>query len=89
MKDGQLFHILSYGQGSMAPMAGQLSRADRWHVVNYVRSMQESAKNKAAASDGEADAKSSEASKSPTDEKEPDSQDDAAQAPAHDEAKQP
>ena len=44
MKDGQLFHILSYGQGSMSPMAGQLSRASRWDAVNYVRSLQEAAK---------------------------------------------
>ncbi len=41
MKDGQLFHILSYGQGSMAPMAGQLSRDRRWDVINYIRSLQQ------------------------------------------------
>jgi mono/diheme cytochrome c family protein len=44
MKDGQLFHILTFGQGSMPPMAGQLSRASRWDAVNFVRSLQESAK---------------------------------------------
>jgi mono/diheme cytochrome c family protein len=44
MKDGQLFHILSYGQGSMPSMAAQLSRADRWDAVNYVRSLQDAAK---------------------------------------------
>ncbi len=43
MKDGQLFHILTYGQGSMASMAAQLSRPRRWDVINYVRSMQQSA----------------------------------------------
>lgn len=40
MKDGQLFHILSHGQGSMPGFAGQVSRAQRWDVVNYVRSLQ-------------------------------------------------
>ena len=40
MKDGQLFHILTYGQGSMSPFAAQLARDRRWDVINYVRSMQ-------------------------------------------------
>lgn len=44
MKDGQLFHILTYGQGSMSPMVAQLNRARRWDVINYVRSLQRSAK---------------------------------------------
>ena len=44
MKDGQLFHILTYGQGSMAPMAAQLTRDRRWDVINYVRSLQQAAK---------------------------------------------
>ncbi len=43
MKDGQLFHILTYGQGSMASMAAQLSQPRRWDVINYVRSMQQRA----------------------------------------------
>jgi mono/diheme cytochrome c family protein len=43
MKDGQLFHILTYGQGSMAPMAAQLSRERRWDVINYVRDLQSKA----------------------------------------------
>lgn len=43
MQDGQLLHILTYGQGSMAPMAAQLSRERRWDVINYVRSLQQAA----------------------------------------------
>lgn len=43
MKDGQLFHILTYGQGSMSSMAAQLNRSQRWDVINYIRSMQQSA----------------------------------------------
>lgn len=41
MKDGQLFHILTYGQGSMAPVAGQLTRRQRWDAVNFVRDLQD------------------------------------------------
>ncbi len=40
MKDGQLFHILTYGQGSMASMAAQLDHDPRWDVINFVRSLQ-------------------------------------------------
>ena len=43
MKDGQLFHVLTYGQGNMPPYAGQISRPDRWNVIAYVRQMQEKA----------------------------------------------
>ncbi len=43
MKDGQLFHILTYGQGSMPPMAAQLTRDRRWDVINFVRAMQKNA----------------------------------------------
>ncbi len=43
MKDGQLFHILTYGgQTSMPDFAAQLSPDLRWDVVNYIRSMQPS-----------------------------------------------
>jgi mono/diheme cytochrome c family protein len=41
LKDGQMFHILTYGQGSMAAYAGQLSRADRWHAILHVRTLQQ------------------------------------------------
>lgn len=40
MKDGQLFHILTYGQNIMSSFAGQLSPAQRWNVINYIRNMQ-------------------------------------------------
>ncbi|REJ64809.1 MAG: cytochrome c [Planctomycetota bacterium] len=56
MKDGQLFHILTYGQGSMAPMAAQLRRPERWDVINYVRSMQSTAPPRAGESKTSADA---------------------------------
>ena len=43
MKDGQLFHVLTYGQGNMAPYASQLSREDRWGVILHVRALQQQA----------------------------------------------
>lgn len=41
MKDGQLFHILTYGQGNMPSYAAQLSREDRWRVIIHLRSLQQ------------------------------------------------
>lgn len=41
MKDGQLFHVLTYGQGNMPSYASQVALEDRWRVVTYVRYLQE------------------------------------------------
>jgi mono/diheme cytochrome c family protein len=43
MKEGQLFHILSYGQNNMPSYASQLSREDRWNAILYVRTLQRAA----------------------------------------------
>ncbi len=43
MKDGQLFHILTYGQNYMASYAPLLSREDRWKAILYVRALQQRA----------------------------------------------
>jgi mono/diheme cytochrome c family protein len=40
MPDGQMFHVLTYGQGNMASYAAQLSREDRWRVILHVRALQ-------------------------------------------------
>jgi len=40
MKDGQMFHVLTYGQRNMSSHAAQLSREDRWKVILHVRSLQ-------------------------------------------------
>lgn len=40
MKDGQLFHVLTYGQNNMPSYASQLSREDRWDAITYLRSLQ-------------------------------------------------
>ncbi len=45
MKDGQLFHILTLGQGNMPDFNGQLSREERWDVINYIRRMQATLKS--------------------------------------------
>ena len=41
MADGQMFHILTNGQGTMASYSAQLSPEERWRVVLHVRSLQE------------------------------------------------
>ncbi len=46
MKDGQLFHIITYGQGNMPANAGLLSQDDRWQVIVYLRSLQQDASGK-------------------------------------------
>ena len=40
MADGQIFHILTYGQNNMPSYAAQIDRIDRWAVIEYVRSLQ-------------------------------------------------
>ncbi len=40
MKDGQMFHVLTYGQGNMPAFSTTLSREDRWRVILYVRLLQ-------------------------------------------------
>ncbi len=41
MADGEMFHILTRGQGNMASYAAQLSRSERWAVIAHVRRLQE------------------------------------------------
>ena len=43
MKDGQLLHILTFGQNSMPNFAAQLPPDRRWDVINYIRSLQAAA----------------------------------------------
>jgi mono/diheme cytochrome c family protein len=40
MRDGQMFHILTYGQNNMPPYNVQLTPEERWMVIAYVRSLQ-------------------------------------------------
>jgi mono/diheme cytochrome c family protein len=48
MKDGQMFHVLSFGQNNMASYASQISREDRWKAILYVRDLQAQEARKAA-----------------------------------------
>jgi mono/diheme cytochrome c family protein len=43
MGDGQMFHIVTYGQKNMASYAAQVSREDRWKVILFIRSLQRQA----------------------------------------------
>lgn len=40
MKDGQVFHVLTHGQGNMSGFRGQIPADQRWDLVNYLRSLQ-------------------------------------------------
>jgi mono/diheme cytochrome c family protein len=40
MRDGQIFHIITYGQGNMSAYAPQIARTDRWKVILHIRSLQ-------------------------------------------------
>jgi mono/diheme cytochrome c family protein len=41
MKDGQMFHLVTFGRGAMPAHAGQIPVVDRWKVVLYVRFLQQ------------------------------------------------
>lgn len=43
MKDGQMFHVQTYGQGNMASYASQVSAEDRWLAIMHIRTLQEPA----------------------------------------------
>jgi mono/diheme cytochrome c family protein len=48
MRDGEMFHIMTYGRRNMASFAPQISREDRWKAILHVRSLQEQAPAPAA-----------------------------------------
>jgi mono/diheme cytochrome c family protein len=41
LPEGQMFHILTFGQKNMPSYASQLTVRDRWSVISYIRSIQE------------------------------------------------
>lgn len=49
MKDGQMFHVATFGQKNMPSYAAQVSADDRWKAVLYVRSLQRSLQPQALA----------------------------------------
>lgn len=40
LRDGQMFHIITFGQRNMPSLSPQVSREDRWKVIKYLRSLQ-------------------------------------------------
>lgn len=38
--DGRLFHVMTYGQNLMGSYASQLSRKQRWMIVQYIRTLE-------------------------------------------------
>ena len=40
MKDGQLFHIITFGRGNMPSHAAQVSSGDRWKAILRIRQFQ-------------------------------------------------
>ena len=47
MSDGQMFHVLTFGQKNMPGYAAQVSADDRWKAILHVRGLQEPARLKA------------------------------------------
>jgi len=43
LKDGQIFHTITYGKKNMPSLASQVSRDDRWKTILHVRSLQSTA----------------------------------------------
>ena len=58
MRDGQLLHILTFGQNSMPNFAAQLPPDRRWDVINFIRTLQQQAKPHAEKISVEADTES-------------------------------
>ena len=46
MRDGQMYHIVTFGQRNMPSLASQVSRPDRWNVLAYIRSLQSKQQHK-------------------------------------------
>lgn len=44
--DGQIYHVISMGQGVMGPYASHIPQKYRWQVVQYVRHLQGKGKGK-------------------------------------------
>ena len=40
IKDGEMFHVVTRGQGNMASYASQVAPEDRWKAILHVRSLQ-------------------------------------------------
>ena len=54
LPEGTIFHVVTYGKGNMGSYASQLSRKQRWMVVQYVKQEQNKALATKAASESPA-----------------------------------
>ena len=45
VKDGQLYHTITFGFNNMPAYAAQIAREDRWKIISYIRNLQESFEN--------------------------------------------
>jgi mono/diheme cytochrome c family protein len=48
LKDGEIYHSITLGFGSMGAHGAQIRPADRWNIVLYIRSLQEDLKRQTA-----------------------------------------
>lgn len=44
LRDGEMFHVMTYGQNNMPSYAAQISDDDRWKAILFVRSLQKGGK---------------------------------------------
>ena len=49
MADGTMFHSITYGKGVMGSYASQVTRAQRWMIVKYIRTLQPKADSTSSA----------------------------------------
>jgi mono/diheme cytochrome c family protein len=48
LKDGEIYHSITLGFGSMGAHGSQIKPVDRWNIVLYIRSLQEDLKRQTA-----------------------------------------
>jgi mono/diheme cytochrome c family protein len=48
MTDGTMFHSITYGKNNMGSYASQVTRAQRWMIIKYIRTLQPKPETKAA-----------------------------------------
>ena len=63
MPEGQMFYSVTYGKGQMGSYASQLSTAQRWMVIDYIKAKKAGAATPAAAGTGTAAAADTSAAK--------------------------
>ncbi len=57
MADGTMFHSITYGKGIMGSYASQVTRAQRWMIVKYIRTLQPKADSTSSAATKDTTAK--------------------------------